>query len=382
MNDSAPGLSILQLRSSAGLYGADRMVLALDEGLHQYGVRSRLLSINNYLLDNQPLHDCGSRAGQDAVLLPCRGKLDMRTVTALASQIDQCNAEVLHVHDYKSAFYAWLATRRRPQVKLVATLHGWVESSQALRLYNTLEIALLRRFDLLVVVSDSQVNRLTRAGIPAARIRQIDNGIAISRNATPTPSTLRAELGLEDAGHVFAAVGRLSSEKNLALLLDSFTSIVAAHPDCRLLLAGDGPERHELQARVTQLGLQGQVRFAGNRTDMQQIYPLLDCLVLPSLSEGMPLVVLEAMSHAIPVIASAVGEVPRLLAESQYGQVVPRGDERALRMAMQQSLAHTGRRDSKAREYVQAHHSSHAMAGKYLHVYQSLRTDCHERKRA
>ena len=92
MTDSAPDLSILQLRSSAGLYGADRMVLALDEGLRQHGVRSRLLSINNYLLDNQPLHDFGIRAGQDVVLLPCRGQLDMRTVTALASQIDQCNA--------------------------------------------------------------------------------------------------------------------------------------------------------------------------------------------------------------------------------------------------------------------------------------------------
>lgn len=379
MTDKAP-ISILQLRSSAGLYGADRMVLALDQGLSQRGARSRLLSINNYRLDDQLLHDCGARAGQDVVLLPCRGKLDMRTVTALGSQIDRCKADVLHVHDYKSAFYAWLATRRRLQVKLVATLHGWVEASRALRLYNSLEITLLRRFDALVVVSDNQVNRLSRAGIPAQRIQQIDNGIVISRTGEPAPAALRAELGLENAGHVFAAVGRLSPEKNLALLLDAFTSVVARNPDARLLLAGDGPERQALQDKVAQLGLQGQVRFSGNRSDMEQVYPLIDCLVLPSLSEGMPLVVLEAMSRGIPVIASAVGEIPRLLANSQYGQVVARGDERALRAAMINSTAHPGRRDDKARNYVLAHHSSQAMAGKYLGLYQALRAEGHDRK--
>ena len=128
MKYNAP-ISVLQLRSSAGLYGADRMVLALDQGLSQQGTRNRLLSINNYRLGDQPLHNCGTRAGQDVVLLPCRGKLDMRTVIALVNQIDHCKANVLHVHDYKSAFYAWLATRRRLHVKLVATLHGWVEVS-------------------------------------------------------------------------------------------------------------------------------------------------------------------------------------------------------------------------------------------------------------
>ena len=375
-------ISALQLRSSAGLYGADRMVLALDQGLSQLGIHSRLLSINNYRLGNQALHELGVQSGQDVALLPCRGKLDMRTVSALASQIDDRNTDVLHVHDYKSAFYAWLATRRRPHVKLVATMHGWVEASRALRLYNTLEIALLRHFDALVVVSDKQVNRLSRAGIPARHIVQIDNGIAISRTDGPTSDSMRTELGLENAGHVFAAVGRLSSEKNLALLLDAFTSVVAANPDARLLLVGDGPERQALLAKAAQLGLQKQVIFAGNRSDMDQIYPLLDCLVLPSLSEGMPLVVLEAMSRGIPVIASAAGEVPRLLAQSQYGQVVPIADETALCKAMIHSITQPGCLDEKAREYILNHHSSHAMASRYLDLYQSLGAGSHDRKTA
>lgn len=374
--------SILQLRSSAGLYGADRMVLALDDGLRRHGVSSRLLSIRNYLLDTQPLHEAAIAAGQDAVLLPCRGRIDMRTVAALVAQIDACHADVLHVHDYKSAFYAWLATRRRPQVRLVATLHGWVEASQALRLYNTLEIALLRRFDALVVVAETQIDRLLRAGVQRARIRQIDNGIAMPDiDEAPSPA-LRTELGLDGASPVFGAVARLSPEKNLSLLVDSFAAVAAADRAAMLLVVGDGPDREALETQVVQRGLQARVRFAGNRTDMARIYPLIDCLVLPSLSEGMPLVVLEAMARAIPVIASSVGEIPRLLARTQHGRLVPPGDEAALRAAMLAVMAQPDGMDKHGEAFVREHHSDYAMAQRYLDLYQDLRVDGHGRKTA
>ncbi|NDK38747.1 glycosyltransferase family 1 protein [Pseudoxanthomonas gei] len=379
MNSDAPADSILQLRSSAGLYGADRLLVALDDALNLYGVPSRLLSINNYRLQRQPLHEHALAHGCDALLLPCRGKLDMRTVAALVAQIDSCRATTLHVHDYKSAFYAWVAARRRPHMKLVTTLHGWVETSTALRLYTRLELSLLHRFDMLAVVSDEQIQRLVRAGIPRSRIRQIDNGITIGSDAPPS-SALRLELGLGQASRVFAAVGRLAPEKNLPALLDAFAAVAAIEPGARLLLAGDGPEMQPLQARTMKLGLQGRVLFLGNRPDMERIYPLVDCLLLPSLSEGMPLVALEAMSRGIPVIASAVGSLPSLLAHSDEGQLVPAGDAMALRTAMIEEAARPPRHDRRAAAYVRAHHSSQAMAASYVELYQAARSNGHDRK--
>jgi L-malate glycosyltransferase len=376
-------VSVLQLRSSAGLYGADRMVLALDGGLRQHGARSRLLSIHNYLLPTQPLHEAAIAAGRDAVLLPCRGRIDMRTVAALRAQLDAHAVDVLHVHDYKSAFYAWLATRQRPRVRLVATLHGWVESSRALRLYNRLEIALLRRFDALVVVAMAQRERLLRAGVARTRVHQVDNGIALPAVATRAGSaSLRMELGLGGSGPVFAAVARLSPEKNLPQLVAAFAGVAAAEPDARLLVVGDGPQREALRGQVEQAGLHERVRFAGVRADMERIYPLVDCLVLPSLSEGMPLVVLEAMAHGIPVIASAVGDVPALLAHSQHGRLVPPGDEAALRTAMLEALSGRGRNDMRAAEFIRERHSAHAMAGRYLDLYRELLVERHDRKTA
>lgn len=379
---NAPRPFALQVRSSAGLYGADRVVLALDRTLARQGVRGRLLSINNYRMHEQPLHDAASTAGQDAVLLPCRGRVDAGTVVALSAQIAATrrggHAPVVHVHDYKSAFYAWLATRRE-SAPLVATLHGWVENSTSLRLYTRLELALLRRFDALVVVAAEQAERLVRNGIPRSRIRHVGNGIECPRRDDAAAATLRAQLRLSPSTRVFAAVGRLSPEKNLALLLHAFAG-ATRDADAVLLVVGDGPQREELQALASELKLDARVRLLGCRDDMPALYSLMHALVLPSLTEGMPLVVLEAMACEVPVIASAVGDVPRLLDRTQHGRLVAPGDRDALQTALRDACAQPALRDDAARRHVQEHHSAQAMARAYLDLYATLLEKTHARR--
>lgn len=367
-------LSTLQLRSSAGLYGADRMVLTLARALSGQRVASRLLSINNYRMREQSLHDAAHASGQDAVLLPCHGRFDPRTARALAHQLgtDASSLQVLHAHDYKSAFYAWLANRYR-KVPMVATLHGWVEGSRSMRIYNRLELALLRRFDAIVVVAAGQAERLHRAGIARERIHQVDNAIDPPSAADDARAAeVRRELQLADAGFVFGAVARLSAEKNLGQLLEAFQPLAQATPQAHLLIVGDGPEREALEARCRELSLARQVTFTGNRSDMGRIYPALDCLVLPSLTEGMPLVILEAMARGIPVVASAVGDVPRLLGHATHARLVPPGDGATLATALDQALAFHGRRDASAREYALAHHAPSVMADRYIGIYRQL----------
>lgn len=378
MTPSLP-LSTLQLRSSAGLYGADRMVLTLARALSDRGVASRLLSINNYRLPEQPLHDAAHASGQDAVLLPCQGRIDPRTARALARQIaaGPGRLQVLHAHDYKSAFYAWLANRYR-RVPMVATLHGWIEGSRSQRIYNRVELALLRRFDAIVVVAAAQAERLGRAGIARERIHQVDNAIEPpSVDDDARTAEVRRELRLDDAGFVFGAVSRLSAEKNLAQLIEAFQPLARRMPGAHLLVVGDGPEREALEAWCRALSLTRQVTFAGNRSDMGAIYPLLDCLVLPSLTEGMPLVVLEAMTRGIPVVASAVGDVPRLLAHATHARLVPAGDRAALATALDQAIGFQGCHDTRARAYALAHHAPAVMADRYIDIYRQLLVHTH-----
>ncbi|BDU16085.1 glycosyltransferase [Lysobacter auxotrophicus] len=387
MNELRP--FALQVRSSAGLYGADRVVLALNRALDRSGARSRLLSINNYRMSEQALHDIASTRGQDAVLLPCRGRVDASTIGALAAQVGAARDRaglppVVHVHDYKSAFYAWIATRREHHAAapapLVATLHGWVEGSTALRLYTRLELALLRRFDALVVVAAEQIDRLARAGVPRSRIRHIGNGIEYPVRDESAATALRTQLRIAPDAHVFSAVARLSSEKNLAMLLRAFACVANRQPLAVLLVVGDGPEREELEALAHSLALNDRVHFLGMRHDMPAIYTLTDHLVLPSLTEGMPLVVLEAMACEVPVIASAVGDIPRLLEHAAHGRTIPPGDAAALESALEAALAAPRTRDVAARDHVRERHGAQAMAADYVALYRDLLEKRHARR--
>lgn len=366
---------VMQLRSSAGLFGADRMVLALNGALPGVGVDSRLASINNYLTPEQALHRSAIARGQACELLPCRSRVDMTTLSRLREQVRGHRIDVLHAHDYKSATYAWLATRRL-DVRRVATLHGQVEATRSLRLYNRIERAVLRGFDALAVVAHCQVDGLSAAGIPRDRIQVIDNGIELDDNAHAPSRVLIERFGLQARPFVFGAVARFSPEKNLGQLVEAFARIARAETRCVLLLVGDGPEADALKAQCDALGLHGRVRFTGVMDDMQRVYPLIDCLVLPSLSEGMPLTVLEAMDHALPVIASDVGEVGRLLAASDEGRLVPRQDLHALASAMADRLRAGRATDTTAREYVRSRHSPEAMARRYRDLYLAVKGAC------
>jgi len=377
MNLAPP--SVLQVRSSAGLYGADRMVLTLNRALAAQGVRSRLLSINNYRMREQALHEAAMTQAQDAALLPCEGRLDLRTARALAGQVERLPQPIIHVHDYKSAFYAWLATRRR-RVPLVATLHGWVENSQSQRLYHRIEMALLKKFDALVVVAGAQAERLAQAGIPRSRIHQVDNAIEPPPAVTDMSPVLRANLGLAPDGYVFGAIGRLSPEKNIGLLLEAFASLAETDHAASLLVVGDGAEREALQARAVELGLGKRAIFTGVRDDMERIYPLIDCLVLPSLTEGMPRFGSRPRESAIPSTPTPVGEWPRLPAHGPRSRQGPVGDLGALATAMRDAAAEPGARDEAARDYVASRHFPAAMANAYLAIYHSLLANEHGRK--
>jgi len=188
----------------------------------------------------------------------------------------------------------------------------------------------------------------------------------------------RASLGLDPAAFVFGAVARLSPEKNLSMLVDVFQALARDHPHAVLLIIGDGPERPALEAQVARGGLGQRVHFTGARTDMPRVYPAIDCLVLPSLTEGMPLVVLEAMAHAIPVIASAVGDVPRLLSGGAHGRLLSPGVASELLAAMQAAARQPGLRDPEARDHVLRQYSSGPMAEGYLAIYRGLLEDAND----
>jgi glycosyltransferase involved in cell wall biosynthesis len=165
----------------------------------------------------------------------------------------------------------------------------------------------------------------THGGLPPQKLVVIANGIDLDRYPAQQPVDLTS-LGIRPGRRVVTFVGRLEPQKGSEWLIETAPALLAALDDCDLLLVGEGPLRHRLEAACATAGLSGRVHFAGWRADVPEILAATDLLVLPSVWEGMPNVVLEAMASRRPVVASDVEGVRELLGPAASQQTVPYGD--------------------------------------------------------
>lgn len=362
---------ILHVFSSAGVYGAEHAVLGLIPALAALGFDSTIACIDNPHLREQPLYEHARSLDISAVRIPCSGRFDHATTRALRMQLQQRPRTVVHVHGYKGAFYALRARRSLPEVPIVSTLHGWVTNTRALWLYRLLELWMLRRIQRVCIVSESMRQPLHAAGIPAERIVLVENGIDTTRFRPDVPALSRDELGIPRDAFVFGGMMRLSPEKNPLGLLEAFSQVCSRVPHAWLVLAGDGPQRLEIEQRLRASYAAGQVRLLGTRNDPERIYPLFDCFVLPSLTEGLPLALLEAMACERPIVASHVGQVAAVL-DGLPTRLVSANDIPALVAAMLQALSVHQQGVAALRQRVEARYSAARMAREYAQLYREL----------
>jgi glycosyltransferase involved in cell wall biosynthesis len=175
-------------------------------------------------------------------------------------------------------------------------------------------------------------------GVPPRKIRVVPNGIDLS-GFTPRPggardAALAGELGVGPEAPVVGVVARFRPEKDHATFLRAARLVADRRPDVRFLLVGDGPLRADLERLAARLGVAGQVRFAGKRSDVPRVLGLVDVSVLSSANDCFPYAVLESMAMAVPVVATAVGAVPEIVDDGVTGHVVPPGDPAALARQM------------------------------------------------
>jgi glycosyltransferase involved in cell wall biosynthesis len=191
----------------------------------------------------------------------------------------------------------------------------------------------LRRADLLIAVSEAVAADLRARGAPADRIRVVESGVS-APPATPDRAALRADLGLAPDGPVVGTLARHHPVKGLDVLLRALAEV----PNAEACLLGAGPETDNLKRLAEDLGVADRVRWAGYRPDGRACLAVFDLFVLPSRAEGFGLAALEAMAAAVPVVATAVGHLPTLLADGA-GRLVPPEDPGALAAAMRALLA-------------------------------------------
>ena len=314
--------------------------------------------------------------GHDTVGLTHDTPRLLAAAAELAGLLRDRAADILVCHGYKANLVGRLAARR-VGIPAVAVSRGWTAENAKVRAYEWLDRRHLSLMDRVVCVSEGQAAKVRRAGVPESRLTVIRNAARLEAFADPDPAGRRDLLAHFPAGvsRVVIGAGRLSPEKGFDVLLEAAATVLARDPGCGVVVFGDGVEQPRLERRIDELGLGGRFVLAGFRHDLDRLLPWADVLALPSHTEGLPNVVLEAAAAGVPVVATAVGGTPEAVIDGETGYLVPPADQAALADRLSAVLADepTRRRMGEAaREFVRERFSFAAQADAYLALAHEL----------
>ncbi len=363
--------SIVHVLSSFGVGGQERVALDLAIGQRARGHDVSVISLAAG--PDGAMAEEFRAAGIRVDRVPKRSGLDPTLVPRLAMVLRRLAPDVVHTHNPLPLIYGAPAARI-VGAAAIHSKHGVNPGSRGQRLLRRAAAQLVHAF---VAVSDTtEAQAREQHDAPPARIHTIPNGIRLDRYAPDRDARIavRAELGLGDAW-VIGTVGRLDAFKNQALLVRAMAPYLSS--GVRLVIVGDGDHRPEIEAAIEDLPDPRWVVMTGRRMDVPRLVHAFDVFALSSKTEGLPLVVPEAMSAGLPVVATAVGGLPGVVDEGITGLLVP-VDQAALSAALGSLIADRDRArrlGAKAREVALARYGHDRMVDAYLELYASALGD-------
>jgi glycosyltransferase involved in cell wall biosynthesis len=310
--------------------------------------------------------------GMPVHLLPLRRTYQLVQAFRLVRLLRREQADILHTHTLAAANAVGRISARLAGVPVISHLHIENPFRRATRpLLRRLDNATARLCAGLVAVSQDTRRAYERQGYPERRIEVVLNGVDLE--AGGAAPDLRGELGIPAGAPLVGEVARLCDVKGQRELIEA----IAAVPEARLVLVGadverDGAFEAELRSEADRLGVRDRVAFAGGRDDVGGVLGQLDVVALPSWTEGLPLVLLEAMARRRAVVATPVGGTPEVVVDGETGLIVPPRDPEALAAAISRLLADPDLRarmgEAGHRRVVQSF-SAEAMCRRVLELY-------------
>lgn len=347
------GTEVLTDRLARGLGDRFRFVVACLDELGTLGEQLRLDGYSVQVMNRQ--------AG-----------FDWRCARELARLFRRERVDVVHAHQYTPFFYAQAAGffRRRPPV--LFTEHGRWHPDFPRRKRIAFNRLCLRRRDRVVGVGQ-HVRRalIDNEGIPAARVEVIYNGINLDPHRDPTidRKAARRALGLDSDDFAILQVARLDGLKDHSTALRTIQRVAAETPHVRLLVVGEGPELAAIEREIADRKLGENVQLLGLRQDVPQLLAASDLFLLSSISEGVPLTIIEAMAAGRAVVSTDVGGVGEIIEHDATGLLASAGDDQTLAQlvvalvrdpARRERIANAGRERAKAVFSEQKNHAAYA----------------------
>ncbi|MCP4632288.1 MAG: glycosyltransferase [candidate division Zixibacteria bacterium] len=267
--------------------------------------------------------------------IPMYVRWDVRDISALIRIIKRHNVKILHTHGYKSDIVGVIASKLTG-VPLIATAHGFTNIDSNIQRNEKLDRFFLRFARKVLCVSDTIKDSLIRSGLSADNIEVLTNAVDFEYFTHDADIDFRKSWGVGDDEIIIGSAGRLSKEKAHVNMLEAVSLLPAKTKEkLKVVIAGDGSEKENIIAKAKELNIYDRLILPGFLSDMRSFYQAIGIFCLPSLTEGLPLSLLEAAASKTPVIASDVGYIGNLIENGIDGFTPPPGDIESLKMGLE-----------------------------------------------
>jgi L-malate glycosyltransferase len=299
----------------------------------------------------------------------------------LVREFKKSNIQIIHTHKYKDTILAAPAAKLCGIQHVVRTVHGLREPFEGLQafkmsLYEAVERAVNRSCVDSIIGVSSQIESKYKADGGVSSVMCIRNGIDLEGKSVQTDRwRTRKDLGIDSETCLIGTVGRLTPVKGIPYLLEAATILLRQGAKVKILVVGEGSIRQDLTAQTHNLGITDNVVFLGHREDTDTLLHAMDIFALPSLSEGIPMALLEAMAASRPIVASRVGGIPEIIEDGVDGYLVEPMDVNNLAERCRQLIEFpevARKMGEQGRKRVERDFSATAMADRVASVYKEL----------
>lgn len=328
---------VLHVINGGEVGGAEELVLTLMKLLDPAKYQPFLLC-----LCHGPFAALVSQQGFMSGTIAMKHRLDLSTINPLREYIQQHHINLVHTHGVRANLVARLAAARE-NIPVVTTVHSVLRYDYDLPfkflLARYVTMLTNKYSDKFIAISNAIAEEITQMGVPAEKIVIIHNGLDTDKFSIPRDATeIKKELGLDPERKIVTMIARLHPVKGHEYFLRAARKVIDTGLNVQFLIIGEGTHRHRIEQQVRDLELTGMVKMPGYYSSIEDIYGVSDLLCVPSIMEGLGLVVLEAMYFKVPVVASNIGGIPEIVSDRIDGLLVKPRDYEGLANAIMNVL--------------------------------------------